>query len=302
MDRQVVVIIFTIIFSLNLTAQETNIKSEVEDLMYGNCHKNANLETLMTDAKKSVKLLSKYKSDTLKCYEKKVYETTCQLFYQTNDETILSYIIDYTLDSNNSYCGYLVNCIYDRVHLVNLSSSDIQKLTNPKLSLCDSRSVPLLLSYLDLKSMIPTLKDWGLSHQLSNYDKIILSVSLARLGDEKEVANLINREIKTDAEWLTYFDYLNYIRKTESTEKLISFLSNDEEIILEEIPDAYIINKCKLSSLALYHLSMFIEDFPYKIDYMDLYEDMSEKTMAAQKWFTENKDYRISTALGRFKL
>lgn len=303
MDRRIILIIFASLCSCySATAQELNIKTEVDSFMYGDCDKTVDFQILLEDVELSANLLSKYKSDTLKCYESKVCETICKLFHQSNNKYLASTIIAYTLDTNNYYCGYLINCIYDRIHLIQLSEDDLQKLNNPLLCKCDSRNVPLLISYLNIKEMIPTLRQWGVVNQLSDFNKDILSVSLARLGVEEEIDNLINKIIYTDSEWLIYFDYLNFIRNPKTTELLISYLSDDTEIILEEIPDAYMIIKCKLSALALYHLSMYVEDFPYKIGYFDLHDDVSDKVKAAQDWFEENKDFQFTTELGSFKL
>ncbi len=303
MVRRIIIVVFlTFLVSRYIVAQEPTLQSEIERLMYGSCSETVNFEILLKDVKKSLELLSYFKSDTLDCFEQKIYETSCQLLYQSDDSNVIHYFINYTLNTNSIYCGYLINCIYDKIEFAELKSDDLERLISLEIKNCNSRSVPLLFSYLGIKSMIPALKEWRNSHSLSNYDKTILSVSLARLGDSIELHKIIEKNIKSDNEWLTYLDYFNFIRNKKSTEILVDLLSNDKEVVLEEIPDAYIIIRCKLSALALYHLSMFIEDFPFRIEYSNLYENLDDKIKLAQNWFEQHKNYNLSTFLGDFKL
>ena len=303
MYRQIIIIFIMLINSLVINAQNLSIEKEVEKFLFGKCNEEVNFDLLATDPELSIQLLKEYKSDTLKCVDRKVYKTTGQLFRRSiNKSEIVDYLLDYIVDSSNVYSGFLVNCIYEQIHSFDLTLSQVKKLNNHNLVYCNTRKIPLLVSYLEIKEIIPILYEWEEQTELNNYDKIILRVSLARLGEEKMFAEVLNMPKDSDSEWLRHFKYLNFIRSQKSIDELVSYLSNDTEIVLEEIPDAYMIIKCKLSALALYHLSMSLEDFPFNIKYFDLHNDISEEVKLAKQWFDENPDYRINSKLGRFKL
>ena len=303
MYRQITIIFIMLINSLVINAQNLSIEKEVKRFLFGKCNEEVNIDLLATDSKLSIQLLEVYKSDTLKCIDRKVYETAGQLFRNSNNKNeIVDYLLDYIVDSSNIYSGFLVNCIYEQIHSFDLTLSQVKKLNNHNLVYCDTRKVPLLVSYLEIKEMIPILYEWEEQNELNNYDKIILRVSLARLGEEKMFAEVLNMPKDSDSEWLRHFKYLNFIRNPKSIDELVSYLSNDTEIVFERIIDMNTINKCTLSALALYHLSMSLENFPFSIQYIDLYNDLSEKGRLAKQWFEENPDYRINTKLGRYKL
>lgn len=303
MGRQIIIIFIMLLSSFVINAQNSKIEEEVKRFLFGSCNEQAYLDLLVADPKLSIQLLKTYKSDTLKCIDRKVYETTGQLFRRSkNKSEIVDYLLDYIADSSNTYSGFFVNCIYEKIHSFDLTLSQVKKLNNHNLVYCNTRNVPLLVSYLEIKEMIPILYEWEEQNELNEYDKIILRVSLSRLGEERMFSEVLNMSKDSDAKWLRYFDYLNFIRSQKSIGELVGYMSNDTEIVLERIPDAYMIIKCKLSALALYHLSMSLEDFPFSIQYMDLYDDLSEKVKSAKQWFEENPNYRINTKLGWFKL
>lgn len=303
MDRKVIILIFIFSISLDLNAQNSKIEEEVKSFMYGGCDKSVNIYLLKENPIYSIELLNEYKSDTLKCIDKKVYETTCLLFsISKNKNEIVNYLLSFLSDSSNLYSSYIINCIYERASEIELNDFQMRKLAAIDINKHYTRKLPLLLAYFDFKESAPLLKKWINGIKLNDYDRNIFNVGAARLGDEESFNEVNNKKIVKDHEWLTYFEYLNFIRTRESADQLIEFLSNDQEFIFEESPDVYRVDKCKISALSLYHLSMFIEDFPFKVNYMDLYFDLSDKVQIAKKWFMDNKDYEIIRELGNFKL
>ena len=302
MERKVILMMIVSCICLVLNAQNFKIEEEVKSYINGGCNKSVNTYLLNQNPVYSIELLNKYRSDTLKCIDKKVYETTCQLFnIAKNKNEIVNYLLLYISDSMNLYSGYIINCIYERANDIELDTVQLKKLSSIDLYKYYTRKLPLLLAYFEFEESTSLIKKWIENIELSEYDRDLFNVAAARLGDE-ESFNEINKKIETDSEWLIYFDHLNFIRNKKSTEKLIEFLSNNQEIVLERSPDVYRVDKCKLSALALYHLSMFIEDFPIQVSYIDLYFDLSEKVQTARKWFKDNQDYKIHRKLEDFKL
>ncbi len=305
MERKIVFLTSILIFiSINLTnAQNTQIKEELESFIYGGCNRKVNIDLLNKNSVYSATFLSQIKTDTLKCIERKKIETTCQLFNLSQQKKeIVKFLFEYLSDSTTRYSGYIANCIYDKIHELELPKEEIPKMNLLSLKRTYTRNSTLLLAYLEIYESVPILENWLIRSNLKSIDKEIINVALARLNSEIALNSILKFDIVKESDWLIYFAYLNFIRTPKATEELVKFVYDDSEIILEELPDLNSVVKCKISALSLYHLSMIIVDFPVNIKYMNLYEDLSKETELAKKWLDSHKDYKTNRKLGSFKL
>lgn len=303
MGRTLILCFMFIINSLRVFSQDSLIKKELESYIFGGCNKQVDINLLNQNAIYSARFLNKIRTDTLKCIEKKKIETTCLLFnISEQKKEIFNFLLEYLSDSSIRYSGYIANCIYEKIHELDLSETETKKIRTFFLEKPYSRNLSLLLAYLDFYDSAPCMIEWLKKENLKNSDKEIINVSLARLNNEIALKNILNFNIVKESDWMLYFRYLNYIRQSVTTKKLIDFLDNNKEITLEELPDVNSSIKCKLSALSLYHLSMIIVDFPIEIKYMDLYRDLSIETEETKKWLMQHFDFQINRRLGRFKL